>query len=253
MDSNLQPNMNERETFIEKMPEMSFFNRVYNLIVAPTKAFDNIKAYPKMGMAILVSMLLMGVYTFLLSPHNGYHTAHIMEGLRNEGIPFNESTYQVLMNPTLLTMSLGALFGGITVIFSWGIGGLFYFIFAKMFGLKDLTFKEIYSLSAHVNIPVTLVLILGAVLNSYVIKSGVDVFSLSILVPKVNYASFGYCILAGINLVSVYSTILLGYGLAHMAGRKPIRGILACALMLVIGIAIGAFSLHAPFLGSMFS
>lgn len=248
MEYKVQDNQEEREVFVEKVPEMSLMTKVTNVVTAPKVAFENIKEYPNIGGPALIGMLLMAIYAVLSLPHSGLTTMNLYNNMAEVGIPNDPSAYESLLNPTVLVIITTCITAAITYLVSWGISGLFYFISAKIFGLKNITLKHIYSVTAYVNIPITLILMVGAILNSYVIKSGVDVFSLAVLTSKVNYSSLLYCLLASLSIVSIYQAAILGIGFSVVSEVKTVKGVLASATITVITIIFAATMMNLPFL-----
>lgn len=242
MSDNLPNNdmmFDEREYVVEKPAVMPLTQKVINIFTSPYKVFDNLVDHPK----ILGALVLVCIFTVL----SGLVGLPFMEkSLHNVGMIYEQLGIDNPYTDLRGTAIQSSLLSPLTIILGWAMFSVFLWLSAKIFKIK-LSIKKVFSLYAHTLIIQSIVAIFSSILNSYVLNTGVDIFSFAILYPTGNMSSFVYNMLLLINLPALWVNILTGLGLSRMAGKKPVNGLLATFMIYILTILILASAATMPF------
>lgn len=228
MDNNMNTDMYEHEVFVEKQPLMPIHKKIVNLIISPGEVFENLKTHPKILVPILVTIVLSLIYTFVATPYTQLTLENLNEVYRQMGVNLD-----LTANATAGFMQYFSI--PIGILFTFALSGIFNWIAVRITGVK-ISIKDTYAVTAHVLILQYILLVITMAINSYVVKTGVDVFSLAILMKGLTAKDFMYFFSQGVSLVAIWTIILTGFGIAKVANVKAIRGIIPIAVMQFIFI-----------------
>lgn len=221
MSENFQQNGNEeweREVVVEKKPVMSIGNKAVKIFTSPYDVFENIMDHPKLLLPLLVVCVLGILSTLASMPFTQKMTENMVAIYEQYGIPMGSTS--------AFTGISGVVLSPLSIMVGWALLSVFYWIAARIFQIK-VSITQVFSVYAHALIIQYGVSIITMLLNSYVFKSGIDFFSLGVLLPNMDVTSTLYYFLQYFSLPMLWSLVVVGLGLAYLGKKKPFIGILS--------------------------
>lgn len=234
MENNFNTNV-EHEVFVEKKPLMPIHEKFIKMFISPNEVFENLVDHPKMFAPVLIAFVLAIIVAIIQIPFTQMAAESVNKVYEQMGImmPQTDASNNLTTIITIAVMPLSVLFG-------WALNSVLYWITSRIFGIK-VTLKNVFAVVAHVFLVQYLLLIPVMAVNSYLIKSGIDSFSLAVFLPGLSATNFMYYFAQGISLVAIWTIILTGMGIAKLGNNKAIKGILAVGIIYLISIAASSY------------
>lgn len=231
------------EVYIEPVREMGIFEKLKYLFLAPSKTFENLKEYPTIWAAILI--------TFILTIITGLVSINITN-LINEKMLISMSQLTGIETPFvpasldakyIITMLVGTPLG---LALSWLLGTFFLWLLNKIFGGK-VNFSTMLSFQAHL-LMFSSIIGLIAFIPQIIMNTDINLFSFAILNPNGDPSSFLYNILRSTSLTTIWFTVVTGIGLSIISGYDKTKGYIVSATYYILGILVSAGVLTLPFI-----
>ncbi|NLK21015.1 MAG: hypothetical protein GX308_02750 [Epulopiscium sp.] len=236
MEGNL--NLNAMET--EEKP-LGFFQKLIGIFVNPKEVIEDILSYPKMLLPLIyTSILIIAVY-YIRLPLVPITNQKMADIYLQYGMDLSQ---QLEQNNTLYYIS--GLFGPLSLLMIWGIGGIFLWLIAKIFGDKS-SIKQIYSLYAHAFMIIETGALIAAPLG-LLLKTDIVIFSPAAFMPNGNAASFLYNFLSMFEFFTIWGMLFAGLGISLFNQFSKLKGMIIAFLHLLLGNAFIAFTATLQFL-----
>lgn len=200
--------------------DMNVFARIWNVFVSPVAAFEAVRYKPKWVLPFIVSLLITGAAMYILTPIVMEESREKMvEQMEKRGVPEEQmdtaveraAQYQkysiapsAVIAGAIFTFILAALWLFVTNVLAGGAARYAHvlgaFVYAGYIGLLGFLIKMPIMLSQKT-------------MNIH--------FSLATLMAESSRETFLYKLLAKLDLFSIWGMVVLGMGLAVVAGLKP--------------------------------
>jgi len=242
MESN-QENSFESESVAQTATETSIWSIIWNVFVAPTKAFMSFKASP----AILIPLILLVIFGSLLGGIQAKYNRQLQFDLLKTSteIPqeilvqrMEESEKEGNLRSYLIAPVPLVIMSVLTSLIAWFFGGVIY-------GGKT-NFKSIWS----VNLLALVITYLGGIIKTPLIiaKSSMYVsIGLAALYPNKIFTSFLYTLFYYLDAFMIWSIIVMGIGFGIIFNITRNKGIAVAAysslIMIFLFIGLSAFGL----------
>ncbi|WP_105615865.1 YIP1 family protein [Vallitalea okinawensis] len=219
-----QQNVNEeweREVLVEKKPVMSLGNKVVKIFTSPYEVFENLMDHPKILLPLIVVCILGLISTLASMPFSQKVAENMIAIYEQYGIP--------TAGADTFTGVVGIVTAPLTILVGWALFSVLYWIAARIFQVK-VSINQVFSVYAHTLIVQYGISIITMALNSFVFKSGVDFFSLGVILPNMDVTSTLYYFLQYFSLPMLWSLVLTGLGLSYLGKKKAFMGVLSVFL-----------------------
>ncbi len=225
---------------------------VLNVITAPREAFETLRPSPMWGWAFLVATVLTAIGQYLAMPA----TVHAMQASWPAQVASNPqlagappSAQQNALNISIAIVRWSWVWSPIIVLVGALVAAIVMVIF-KALGRGDAGFKQLWC--AAMNVAVVSAGVSSLIMGLIAVVRGAASYettrdaykaipSLAWLVPQAGLKLSAF--LAGINVVSVWATVLIAMAMIYVA--RTSRGAAAACGLVMLAIGAGFLSLSA--------
>jgi hypothetical protein len=242
----------------EQAPGLSQFQRVTNTFTAPSKTFADIKRGNKSWWLPFIIAAVFGYILFAVVStrigmqqvvQNQIHLSPKQEERMNEATPEQRETSMKIS----LGITQGVFIGGpilvliVVAVGSVGLWGTINFLFGG-----KATYGSIFTVWMYAALPAIIKVLLGVVViyagtapESFNIKNYAPTNLGAFLNPLETNAAL-YSLASSIDLITIWTLMLLGMGTAIVAGVKKTSGYIAVfgwwAIFVLIGVGVAAIT-----------
>ncbi len=242
----------------EQAPGLSQFQRVTNTFTAPSKTFADIKRGNKSWWLPFIIAAVFGYILFAVVStrigmqqvvQNQIHLSPKQEERMNEATPEQRETSMKIS----LGITQGVFIGGpilvliVVAVGSVGLWGTINFLFGG-----KATYGSVFTVWMYAALPAIIKVLLGVVViyagtapESFNIKNYAPTNLGAFLNPLETNAAL-YSLASSIDLITIWTLVLLGMGTAIVAGVKKTSGYIAVfgwwAIFVLIGVGVAAIT-----------
>ncbi len=226
----------------EQTKDMNIFSRIWNVFVAPASTFEAVKKSPKWVVPLILSLLIMGVAMFFLTPivieESKDKTAEQLEKRGMTDQTQIDQTLEQSAKVQKVVIAPSAVIAG--AIFTFILAALWLFVSNVLAG-GSAKYTQVLGVYAYTGF----ISLLGFLIKFPLIWSQKTMnihFSPATFLADSSSDTFLYKVLAKLDLFSIWGMVVLGIGLAIVAGLKP-KKVIPWVVILYVLWWVGSASL----------
>ena len=221
--------------------DMNIFSRIWNVFVAPASTFEAVKINPKWVVPFIISILIMGAAMYLLTPtvieESRVKTVEQLEkrGMSDEQIDQALVQAEKMQKYMIVPSTVIA-----AVVFTFLLAAIWLFA-ANVLAGGSAKYGQVLGVYVYTGF----IGLLGFLIKLPLMLSQNTMnihFSPATLMSESTSETFLYKLLAKFDLFGIWGIVVLGIGLAIVAGLKP-KKVLPWVVILYLAYWVGSAAL----------